>query len=139
MSTKWWIIGIVIVIIGLFAWSKSLENGDPDIISRTGFHWHPVLSIYVKGEKQELPANMGLGAVHQPIHTHDDAKDGVVHLEFQGIVRKQDIALGQFFKGWGKDINSFGTNIKMIVNGKENTDLENYQMQDKDEIELRYD
>ena len=34
---------------------------------------------------------------------------------------------------------SFGTNVKMTVNGKENTEYENYAMQDKDKIELRYE
>ena len=112
---------------------------ESDIISKAGFHWHPKLAIYVKGEKQEIPTNIGIGAVHQQIHTHEDATEGVIHLEFQGLVRKQDIVLSQFFKNWGKDINSFGANIKMTVNGKENTEFENYIMQDKDKIELRYD
>lgn len=110
-----------------------------DIISRNGFHWHLELTIYVKGEKQKIPANIGIGAVHQPIHTHDDNDDGVVHMEFQGLVRKQNTTLGQFFKNWGKDMRSFGENMKMTVNGQENTEYENYTMQDKDKIELRYE
>lgn len=127
------------IIVGL-VWLVASQPKTPegDIISRNGFHWHPELTIYVKGEKQEFPANIGIGAVHQPIHTHDDASQGIVHLEFQGLVRKQDITLSQFFKSWGKDIRSFGTNLKMTVNGAENTEYENYLMQDKDKIELRY-
>lgn len=130
-----------IAVIGGLVWLVASQPKTPEseIISRNGFHWHPELTIYVKGEKQEFPANIGVGAVHQPIHTHDDAKDGIVHLEFQGLVRKQDITLGQFFKSWGKDIGSFGANVKMTVNGQENTELGNYQMQDKDKIELRYE
>ncbi len=130
-----------VAIVGGLVWLVASQPKTPegDIISRNGFHWHPELAIYVKGEKQEFPANIGIGAVHQPIHTHEDAKDGVVHLEFQGLVRKQDITLGQFFKSWGKDIQSFGTNIKMTVNGAESTEYENYLMQDKDKIELRYE
>lgn len=111
-----------------------------EIISRTGFHWHPTLTIYVKGEKQELPPNIGLGAIHQPIHTHDDDnKDGVIHMEFQGLVQKEDTTLGQFFKNWDKDMRSFGTNMRMKVNDTENTEYENYPMQDKDKIELWFD
>ena len=56
-----------------------------------------------------------------------------------GLVRKEDITLARFFKVWGKDINSFGTNLTMTVNGKENTEYGNYLMQDKDKIELRYE
>ncbi len=138
ISTKWWLIGIAVLMVGLFIWSKSIESNDPNIISRTGFHWHPELEIYVKGVKQEMPSSLGAsGSYMSPIHTHE--ANGVIHLEFSGLVRKNDIMLGQFFKKWGKDINSFGTNVKMTVNGQENTELENYQMQDKDKIELRFE
>lgn len=128
-----------IVIVAGLVWlvvSQSKISED-DIISQSGFHWHPKLTIYIKGEKQELPADIGIGAVHQPIHTHsDDNKRGVIHLEFQGLTRKKDVTLGQFFKNWGKDIKSFGTNVRMIVNGNESTEYENYIMHHKDEIEL---
>lgn len=131
-------IGIIAVLIWIVA--SQPKTPESDIISRTGFHWHPELAIYVKGEKQEIPANIGIGSVHQPIHTHtDDNKQGVIHLEFQGLARKQDVALGQFFKNWGKDIRSFGSNMKMTINGVENAEYENYLMQDKDKIELQFD
>jgi len=113
---------------------------ESDIISRNGVHWHPELTIYVKGEKQEIPANIGLVGGHQPTHTHsEDSSQGIIHLEFEGLVRKSDTTLGQFFKVWNKDIRSFGPTMKMTVNGVENTEYENYLMQDKDKIELRYE
>ena len=129
------------VIVGIIIWifasqPKTLES---EIISRAGFHWHPELVIYIKGEKQELPENIGIGAIHQPIHTHDDSDKGIIHMEFQGLVRKEDTVIGRFFKNWGKDMRSFGTNMKMTVNGEENTEYENYVMHDKDKIELWYD
>lgn len=110
-----------------------------DIVSRNGFHWHLELVIYVKGEKQNIPMNIGIGAIHQPIHTHEDSVQGIIHMEFQGLVLKQDITMGRFFKNWGKDMRSFGANIKMAVNGKENIEYENYIMRDKDKIELRFE
>lgn len=112
---------------------------ESDIVSRSAFHWHSKLVIYVKGEKQEIPRNIGIGAVHQPIHTHDDSGQGIIHLEFQGLARKRDVTLGQFFKNWSKDMRSFGVNMKMTVNGEGNTEYENYVMRDKDKIELRFD
>lgn len=126
------------VIGGLF-WYLATRPPIPesDIVSKTGLHWHPELAMYVKGVTQEIPANIGIGAVHKPIHTHDAS--GTLHLEFQGLVRKQDITLGQFFKNWGTDMRSFGTNLKMTVNGKENAEYENYGMQDKDKIEIHYE
>ncbi|MDP3784598.1 MAG: hypothetical protein Q8R12_00765 [bacterium] len=126
-------------IMGWLIWyvANQSETPESEIISRNGLHWHPELAIYVKGLKQEIPANIGIGAVHQPMHTHDAT--GVLHFEFQGLVRQHDITLGQFFKNWGKDMRSFGTNVKMTVNGEENAEFENYVMQDKDRVELRFE
>lgn len=131
------IVAAIILLIAASWWSKSAQSKNPDLLSKTGLHWHPELTIYVRGEKIEIPQNIGIGTVHMPIHTHDDLP--LIHLEFQGLVRKQDITLGQFFKNWGSDIQSFGTNMRMIVNDQENTEFENYIMQDKDIIELRYE
>jgi|SRR3989338_4067121 len=137
--------GLIIALIGSLIWYIATKPPIPesDIVSKNGFHWHPELTIYVKGIKQEIPTNIGLPAgmssAHQPIHTHDDSDQGIVHMEFQGRVLKQTTTLGQFFKNWGKDMRSFGANMKMMVNGKENTDYENYLMQDKDNIELIYE
>ncbi|MDP3989405.1 MAG: hypothetical protein Q8P93_04185 [bacterium] len=135
-----WII-MAVAVVGGIVWLVASQPKTPEseIISRSGFHWHPELTIYVKGEKLEIPENIGIGAVHQPIHTHADSVQGIVHMEFQGLARKQDVTLGQFFKNWGKDMRSFGTNMKMTVNGEENTEYENYIMGDKDKIELRYE
>ena len=132
------IIGVVVVIFGgAVWWSKSLQSRDPNLISKNGIHWHPELTIYIKDKKFEIPQDIGLGAVHRPVHTHDDLP--LIHLEFQGIVRKKDITLGQFFKSWGKDINSLGANVSMTVNDEPNTQLENYEMKDGDKIILRYE
>ncbi len=136
-----WAMGLALVVIpiGGLIWYSATQPPIPesDIVSRNGLHWHPELAIYVKGVKQEIPANLGIGSVEMPLHTHDST--GVIHLEMSGLVRKEDITLGQFFKIWGKDMGSFGTNMKMTVNGKENPDYKNYVMHDKDKIELRYD
>lgn len=130
-----------LIVTGLYFVVKSNESRDENnpIISRNGIHWHSELAIYVKGEKQILPTNIGIGTIHQPIHTHDDSDKGVVHMEFQGTVRENDTTLGQFFKNWNKDMQAFGSNMRMIVNGKDNFDFGNYIMQDKDKIELFYD
>lgn len=136
-----WTIGLALVIlpIGGLTWYSATRPPIPesDVVSRNGLHWHPELAIYVKSVKQEIPANLGMGGVEMPVHTHDST--GVIHLEMSGLVRKEDITLGQFFKVWNKDMSSFGTNMKMTVDGKENTDYGNYVMQDKNKIELRFD
>lgn len=141
MKTILSIIGLsILLLIGGVQWSKSLQEIDPGVVSARAFHWHSELVIYVKGEKQEIPADIGIGAVHQPVHTHaDDNKKGIIHMEFSRAAKKEEVMLGQFFKNWNKDIRSFGTNMKMMVNGEENTEYENYVMRDKDKIELRYE
>ena len=101
----------------------------------TQFHIHPNLTIIIKDVQLEVPANTGISnGCMNAIHTHDNS--GTLHVESP---EKRDFTLSDFFAVWGKDINSFGTNVKMTVNGQENTELEDYIMQDKDRIELRYE
>ncbi|HMS23140.1 MAG TPA: hypothetical protein PKA38_05295 [Candidatus Levybacteria bacterium] len=169
MSTEQKVIGgisllsIVILVGGVFFLSASSSPStssnsninsatsvpESDIVARNGMHWHPKLSIYIKGEKQPFTNGIGLnGAVHNPIHTHDDADKDIVHMEFQGVVTKEDTKLASFFKIWGKKFSSTqifdkkngeeGT-VKMTVNGKGNTQFENYQMRDGDMIEIKYE
>jgi len=139
-KTTWWIIGIIIVIFGLFAWSAALQKSDPNTIARHGIHWHPELHIFVDGKEKPLPENIGLVGGHNPIHTHDeDAQKGVIHLEFDGRVKKEQILLGQFFKVWGKDMQTaFGTLTRMEVNGVENTEYAQYLLQEHDIVKLYY-
>ncbi len=138
-KTTIWIIVAIIAIFALFVWSSKLQNSDPNIVASKGMHWHPELHIFVDGEEQEIPANIGIGAVHNPIHTHDDSNKGLIHMEFSGRVSKDKVRLKEFFKVWGKDMMSdFGKFEKMTVNGKESTELGDYSMQHEDVINLYY-
>lgn len=119
---------------------------ESEIIARNGIHWHPELSIKILGQKIEIPASIGLGITERPIHTHDDM--GVIHLEFPGLVRKDDIGLGKFFETWGKKFNKdciFDKcsgpegQLKMLVNGELNSEFENYIMKNGDKIEIIYE
>lgn len=148
---RWLKIGLVIsAFIVVFVWllKQPSPTQDPldEIISSNGLHWHSTLSIVIDGKKQDVPANIGIGAVHQPIHTHDD-KD-VIHMEFSGVVRARDLQLGQFFRNWEKTFSpscifdrctGADGSLKMRVNGQENTEFERYQMKDGDVIEIVYE
>ncbi len=140
-------IATVLIMVGgvsLLSLQQSKEASIPerDVVSRSGIHWHPHLSIYIKGKQQEIPKNLGISGVHQPVHTHDSS--GTLHLEISGVVTKDKIKLDNFFKIWGKKFSSecvvdeCGGKVKMFVDGKENKDFENYLMKDKDNIEIRY-
>ena len=143
---------IVLAVLALLFWggwylfSKVEPTEEPDIISKTPIHWHPELKIKILGEYQEIPANIGIGVVHQTLHTHD--VDGVIHIEPKGLVRESDIELGRFFETWGKTFNKdcifdFCTGsegqVKMFVNGEPNFEFENYIMRDLDKIEIVYE
>lgn len=140
---------LVIVGVSLLLASSSTSVPDDQIVAKNGLHWHPQLIITIDGKRQEIPANVGIGTIHQKIHTHDtDAKDGVIHMEMSGIVVKEDTRLGNFFRIWGKELSSTTIfdkkngeegKVKMVVNGKENTDFENYLMKDGDGIEIKYE
>ncbi len=140
----------IIVLIGVGGLVRYIVNqpriSAADIISENGIHWHPHLAIYIKGKPQEIPANIGLGIVEEPIHTHDNT--GTIHLEIQGLVTKEDVTLGRFFKIWGKTFSSTcifefcngpDGKVRMTVNGQKNNEFENYSMRDNDQIEISYD
>ena|SRR3989344_850736 len=136
-----WSVGALLVFgsIGAVIWyiATSPPVSEDEILSRKGLHWHTELALYVKGVKQDIPKDIGIGTVHKPVHTHD--ADGIIHLEFPGLVRRQDTTLGQFFKNWGKNPDDFGPITTMKVNGEENTEFMDYHMRDTDKIEIRFD
>lgn len=140
----------IVLVGGVFLLSKG-EKAVPEgeVVTPNGLHWHPKVTVYIKGEKQEFTDSIGLGTVHQPMHTHaEDYKEGIVHMEMQGVVTEDETRVGNFFQIWGKQFNSDclfekcngseGT-VKMMVNGVENKDFENYAIRDGDNIEVRYE
>ena len=144
------ILTVLLVVGAVFFLTKQSEQEasvpEDQVVSRRGIHWHPNLTILIKGEKQEITPNIGMGGIHQPIHTHDNS--GTLHLEVSGLVTKDETMLGRFFRIWGKEFNSNcifdkcngseGT-VKMTVKGQENKEFENYQMKDGDNIEIKYE
>ena len=145
-SMGFWIIGAIIVI-AIVAVTVMAFKGSPSSKTTrelaltcttdmaTQFHIHPVLKIVVKGQSQELPANVGItSSCMMPLHTHDNT--GIIHVESP---EKRDFNLGDFFAVWEKDIRSFGESMKMTVNKTDKEDYENYVLKDKDEIVLIFD
>lgn len=130
-----------------------------DIVSKDGIHWHPKVSIYIKGQKQEIPADIGIGKQYASskwydsmmsmtdFHTHDNS--GTLHWEvMDGPVTRDHVTLKAFFDVWGEPFSSTqildakngpdGT-VNMTVNGQPNTQFENYQVKDKDDIVIRFE
>ena len=131
-------------------------SGNSVNIPAGAVHWHPRLTIEIDGEDVNIPTNIGLnvgkvvdthlsGMRMSPTHTHET--DGTIHLENNNPSSKPEtVTLGYFFYVWDKQFNSscifeYCTDkgeLKMYVNGKDNSEFENYFMQDKDEILIEY-
>jgi len=144
--TVGWAVGLGVVGAIMYVLVTAPRVPASEYVSTTGLHYHPHLSITVNGEKVVIPNNVGLGVTHNPIHTHDEG-DGVIHLEFEGKVKKEDTQLGDFFTVWGKEwtATSFmglpiddNHTLTMKVNGTPSTEYGNLLMQDKQEITLDY-
>ena len=135
-------LGVAGLLVFSTAWFASLDQKNVPkeeiIVSQTGLHWHAKLHITKGGEVVEIPTGIGLGATHNPLHTHE-GEPNVIHMEFEDRVTTNDLMLGAFFAVWQRDIRSFGQNVGMKVNGVENIQYEQYVMQDGDTIELSYD
>lgn len=132
----------VLVILGLTVWRLATlpTSADRDVLTMcvqhaaVSMHIHPTLSIYINGRKEEIPHNVGVApGCMRPIHAHDDS--GTIHLEFPVY---REVKLGEFFRVWGRPFN-LTEKVKMIVNGQDNYELENYIMRDHDQIELYYE
>lgn len=136
----------VLILYGLF-WIVTLPRiPQSEVVLNNGLHWHSKLSITVNGKNVNIPADIGINAMnHSSMHTHKS--NGIIHMEYSGVVYKKNLDLGKFFDIWGKKFsqdsfmgNSIGKKgtIKMTVNGKENSELENYSMKNGDVIDITY-
>lgn len=108
-----------------------------NLLSKNGLHWHTTLKISKNGKPITVPAEIGLGITHNPIHTHEE--DNVIHLEFGGRVTKENTRLQRFFEAWNIAPSSLGANMIGIINGATTTDPLNHEMRDGDIIELKYE
>ena len=142
---------VVIAVIGVLAYINSPESKTNRelVIScttdmATQFHIHPHLEITINGQKQEIPAEIGIdsGCMHS-IHTHDVS--GTIHVESP---EKRDFTLDDFFFLWKKkfskdQILDFKADEKHIIvekiNGTVVQDYENTILRDKDEIVISYE
>ncbi|MBI2632351.1 hypothetical protein HYW75_05080 [Candidatus Pacearchaeota archaeon] len=105
-------------------------------------HIHTDLEIIIDNVAKEIPANIGIApGLMRPLHTHDNS--GEIHMEGPCV---RNFKLGEFFQVWGKSFNSrcifdFCTEngtLTMMVNGKVNTEFDNYIMRDQDEITIEF-
>ena len=133
--------------IGAWLWFNETSVPESEMISQNGLHWHAELKIGILGEEQDIPAGIGLEKPpHKPLHTHD--RENIIHWEFSGLVKEDDLRLGKFFEIWGRKFNKDcifdkcsgpDGQLKMLVNGEENSEFANYVMRDGDTIEIIFE
>lgn len=129
-----------------------------DVQEHLVMHIHPILKIFIDGQAQEIPANIGVeglsgDSTHEQakasatclhfLHTHDAS--GTLHVESPVPM---DYSLGDFFAVWGKTFTKDQIldskvddkhHIHFIVDGQENSDFENLILKDKQQIEIKYE
>ena len=102
-------------------------------------HWHAKIDVEICGVNYPLEKFGSAGMMEGPMLTHTHG-DGVIHVEGQ-VWKKEDIALGNFFDGFGLtftntsiidkkngDLCSDGKSgtLRMYVNNQQNTDFRDY-------------
>ncbi len=136
-----WAFVLVIVAYAVFLIAAAPKIPQSDIVSQNGLHWHAHVAIKINGENISIPAGIGTtgptGSNGEPTELHTHETDGIIHAEFAGVVTKEQLELKHFFEVWGKDFSKDsilgnkagnGHTITMFVNGKPNTDFENYSI-----------
>jgi hypothetical protein len=149
----------ILIVTGLIIWAmmvgeqstldkyKTLSTRDVAQICTTDmatqFHIHPELTIIIDGNKQTIPAEIGITPTcMNSIHTHDDT--GVIHIESPV---QRDFTLGDFFAVWKQPFDAMhildktamhAGQITMTINGKSANTFENTILKDKDQIVISY-
>ena len=146
---------ILIAVFGLmfygFFWMFSSANSYGDLPAKEmnigshqniALHIHSGLSIVIDDKNFDIPANIGVSpGVMRPLHTHDST--GEIHIEGPYA---RDFTLGEFFDIWEKNLNQscifdYCTDkgeLKMYVNGKENSEFGNHVLRDDEDISIEF-
>ena len=151
------ITAVIVLFIVFFAPGKPSTIDSNSEAPKQPIHWHPRLTIMIKGQEQLIPTNIGIsignnidnqisGMRMSPTHTHES--DGTLHLENnRPWLKPETLTLGYFFEVWGKNFNSScifeycsdeDGMLTMTVNRQPNNEFDKYIMHDKDEILIEY-
>lgn len=141
-----WIVGgviafaLVLILIGGGGGDADAGNwADTEVACLAGGHQgaithiHSHLSVFVDGEEQSIPADVGINAACMAeVHTHDAT--GEIHIETPG--RGGERTLADFFAVWDQPLTRSGFEREITVNGQEASP--EYVFADGDEIEVRF-
>jgi hypothetical protein len=142
------ILGIIILVGAMLFWGRFSDNTavagywpgtDVECLPKghegLALHIHPVVSIFVDGEEEAIPGNLGIsGVCMAEVHTHDT--DGVLHVE--SVHPGKEFTLEDFFKVWGQSIEREGLDLTMTVQGEPSDEFGNLVLRDRQQIVLEY-
>ncbi len=123
------VIAVVGALILMTQQASQVASGEIECNKNEHFaqHVHANVRIYIKGEQVPIPPNVGIRPdCFYWLHTHDGS--GTIHVEAPQTTRV--FTLGEFFKVWGKTLNSTEMmgykadathQIKAWVNGQEDS------------------
>jgi hypothetical protein len=144
------VLGVVVVIIALFAWGIASKKDKPVVYvpgtevvclpqghQNLATHIHSVMTVTVDGVNEILPANIGITAdCMAEVHTHDTT--GTVHVETVSADRLNVLTLADFFTIWGKPLAREGYVATLVVDGATIIDPEMTRFRDGQKIALSY-
>lgn len=141
------LIVFALIILGLLAWNyflntpaqagfwndtqiACLPNGHENLAQ----HIHPELTITVDGEREVVPANIGLTpSCMAEIHTHDAT--GKIHIE---SVTERTFTLAEFFLVWGKTLEREGYTVAVTADGEVVADPGALVLKDHQQLKIIY-
>lgn len=158
MKRSAWVaaVGLVVLVAAVWFLSGSTREGvSTDRTTRevalacttdmaTEFHIHPTLAIYINGEQQVIPADIGVRPTCMTaLHTH--TSDGILHVESP---ERRDFTLADFFAVWEQPFSRDEVlgyradaqhRIRMTVNGEPVETYEDTVLYDHDQIVIYYE
>lgn len=138
----------IFVLLGGWSWYQKQGGGDvsrmwgdtlvrclPNGHENLALHIHPNLSVFVDGERETIPANIGiLPLCMAEVHTHDTS--GQIHIET--VDASRTFTLSDFFAVWNTSLTREGYILSASLNGDVVEYPENIVLADHDTIILSY-
>ncbi len=136
LAAKYLVLGIIIllVVLGMYKLISNVRDFRPYYEGE--FHWHANFEVFMCGERQEIKCGSSLCGIMLTHHHNDN----IIHTEGSSISKKEDVALGKFFDRIGITFSDMqimdkkngdlcsgkAGRVKLVVNGKENTEFREY-------------
>ncbi len=139
---------LVIVFGGYYFVIKPIKDFEP--YYKGAYHWHANFEVSICGQLAQIKCGAGMCGMMN-FHHHND---NIIHIEGSSIAKKEDLYLGNFFRGLGLDFsnqslfdkkngdlcpNGNAGIVKMYVDGQPNYELDKYILKKCDSSNIKED